>query len=136
MPKPSIAVAIKRSSAALVAQGLSLVGVALYAAFFSSLLLAVVWLFLGTGYIVSAWRRTPRRFWLRCRWEESRAIWECSSNEREWHEIRCESQRLGPWLSSLDLDGRIRWLYPDSLSVNDGRKLREALLTRQRASTI
>lgn len=127
MPKPPIAVVIRRSRLSLGSKLLLWLGLASYAAWWIGPRTAVVVALVGVG--LAAWRysRTPPRRYLRCEVTEDRACWESSSDGRIWQAESCRLVRLAPLLSAIDLSGRRLWLWPDSSDANSLRQLRETL---------
>lgn len=127
MPKPLIAVVVRRSSLACVAQMVVAFGLAAYAAFFVSFLVAVALVCSTLVLVVLQHRATPRRWHLRCRFENEHAIWEVAEDAGTWRGVTCRLVRLAPQLSAIEIDGRRIWLWPDSSDVQSMRRLREVL---------
>lgn len=127
MQKPLTAVVIRRSSHALGAHLALVVAVGCYVASFSSGMLAAIWLAGGLVWAVWKWRRQSERCWLRQRTQDDRRQWELSFDGRHFHEVRCRLVRLGPALTGIRLGDETVWLYRDSLSGAELRRLREAL---------
>ena len=51
-----------------------------------------------------------------------------SSGADDWHEASLHYDYLGPWLIGLHVEGRRRWVWPDSASDEARRVLRRLLL--------
>ncbi|WP_148254872.1 hypothetical protein [Aidingimonas lacisalsi] len=45
-------------------------------------------------------------------------------NDSLWHPAHVECHYLGPWMMGIKIDGRLRWLWPDSATAAELRTLR------------
>lgn len=50
--------------------------------------------------------------------------------ERDWRDVSLRCDYLGPWLIGLHMDGRRRWLWPDSSDPDSLRQLRRIFVSQ------
>ncbi|WP_342448737.1 protein YgfX [Halomonas salinarum] len=136
MPKPPVTISIGPSNLAF---GLHL-GVAL-GVLLVSMVYAPPWLSataaLCLGLVV--WRHACRR---REHWRlrfvdqgEAGDEWQVQRpDDTEWRPCSLGCEYLGPWLVGLRLAKEPLWLWPDSLSREEGRALRRLLLAGKSSS--
>jgi len=127
MPKPLIAVVIRRSRLSLGCQILLGLGLALYAGWWIDYRIAVVIAIVATMVGYRQHLISPKKRYLRCMHEREQSVWESSVNAYDWQAETCRLIRLGPLLSAIDLSGRRLWLWPDSSDADSLRLLRETL---------
>ncbi|WP_251979016.1 hypothetical protein [Salinicola avicenniae] len=133
MPKPLIAIAIRRSRLATGAEAILGVSLVAYAAIWSSTGWSVIIALAVLLRLIGCLRATSRVDYLRCRLEGELAVWERSHDGRHWTPTACRARRLGPWVTAVALSGQVLWLWPDSSENDSLRHLREALLDQAAA---
>ncbi|OLO03737.1 hypothetical protein [Salinicola socius] len=127
MPKPLIAVAIRRSRLSLAFQLLVGLGLALYAGWWIDYRYAAIAAFIAVAMAARQYLASPKQRDLRCMHENEQPVWESSEDAQAWQKQTCRLIRLGPLLLAIELSGHRSWLWPDSSDAQSLRQLRETL---------